>query len=71
MPGADGFAVLRELKLTRALRGASFAAMTGFGQESDIARSLDQGFDMHLTKPVQLPLLDTLLKQAAERHAPT
>jgi len=70
MPGADGFAVLRDLKLTHALRGASFAAMTGFGQESDVARSLDHGFHMHLTKPVQLPLLDTLLKQAAERHAP-
>lgn len=70
MPGADGFAVLRDLKLTHALRGASFAAMTGFGQESDVARSLDHGFHMHLTKPVQLPLLDTLLKQAAERNAP-
>lgn len=69
MPGADGFSVLRQLKETRALRGACFAAMTGFGQESDVARSLDQGFDLHLTKPVQLPLLDTLLTRAGERRA--
>lgn len=68
MPGADGFAVLRELKLTPALRDACFAAMTGFGQESDIARSLDQGFDLHLTKPVQLPMLDALLTRAGERR---
>jgi PAS domain S-box-containing protein len=68
MPGADGFAVLRQLKGTKALSGACFAAMTGFGQESDVARSLDQGFDLHLTKPVQLPLLDTLLARAQERR---
>ncbi|MGN6319954.1 PAS domain-containing hybrid sensor histidine kinase/response regulator [Trinickia sp.] len=69
MPGADGFTVLRELKLTHALQDACFAAMTGFGQESDVARSLDQGFDLHLTKPVQLPMLDTLLTRAGERRA--
>ncbi len=68
MPGADGFAVLRQLKCTRALGHACFAAMTGFGQESDVARSLDHGFDLHLTKPVQLPLLDTLLERAGERR---
>jgi len=69
MPGADGFAVLRQLKGTKALSGACFAAMTGFGQESDVARSLDRGFDLHLTKPVQLPLLDMLLTRAQERRA--
>jgi PAS domain S-box-containing protein len=67
MPGADGFAVLRQLKAMAALSGARFAAMTGFGQESDVARSLDHGFDLHLTKPVQLPMLDTLLTGAGER----
>ncbi|WP_206956407.1 PAS domain-containing hybrid sensor histidine kinase/response regulator [Trinickia acidisoli] len=69
MPGADGFAVLRQLKEVKAFCDACFAAMTGFGQESDVARSLDQGFDLHLTKPVQLPLLDTLLARAGERRA--
>ncbi|WP_181885417.1 PAS domain-containing hybrid sensor histidine kinase/response regulator [Trinickia dinghuensis] len=68
MPGADGFAVLRQLKRTKALSGACFAAMTGFGQESDVARSLGEGFDQHLTKPVQLQLLDTLLARAEERR---
>ena len=67
MPGADGFAVLRQLKSTKALGDACFAAMTGFGQESDVARSLGEGFDLHLTKPVQLPLLDALLERAEER----
>lgn len=67
MPGADGYTVLRQLKGKKATRGARFAAMTGFGQESDVARSLAKGFDLHLTKPVQLPLLESLLVPAGER----
>lgn len=69
MPGVDGFTVLRRLKDTPTLGRTLFAAMTGFGQQSDVERSLAQGFDMHLTKPVQLPLIDALLQRAAERRA--
>jgi len=69
MPGTDGFTVLRRLKEVPGLGQALFAAMTGFGQASDIARSLAEGFDVHLTKPVQLPLVDALLQRAIERRA--
>ncbi|MEA3116939.1 MAG: hypothetical protein QOI13_209 [Paraburkholderia sp.] len=69
MPGADGFTVLRQLKETQAMSKSLFAAMTGFGQESDIERSLSCGFDLHLTKPVQLSQVDALLQRAAERRA--
>jgi CheY-like chemotaxis protein len=62
---------LRQLKDMAALSDARFAAMTGFGQESDVARSLEQGFDLHLTKPVQLPMLDTLLTGAGEQRSDT
>ncbi|HEV3106262.1 MAG TPA: ATP-binding protein [Trinickia sp.] len=68
MPGADGFTVLHQLKAKPALERALFAATTGFGQESDIKRSLSQGFDAHLTKPVQLPQIDALLARALERR---
>lgn len=68
MPGVDGFTVLDRLKKMPALEHTLFAAMTGFGQASDVARSLQAGFDTHLTKPVQLPLIDALLLRAAERH---
>ncbi len=69
MPDVDGFTVLRQLKETRAMSNSLFAAMTGFGQESDIERSLSCGFDMHLTKPVQLRMVDALLQRATERRA--
>jgi CheY-like chemotaxis protein len=69
MPGVDGFTLLRRLKEMPELERALFAAMTGFGQASDIARSLAEGFDVHLTKPVQLPLVDALLQRAIERRS--
>lgn len=68
MPGADGFSVLHDLKQAKGFERTLFAAMTGFGQDSDIERSLSQGFDMHLTKPVQLPLIEALLRRADERR---
>jgi PAS domain S-box-containing protein len=75
MPGADGFAVLRELKaLMLATETPSkadevlYAAMTGFGHASDMERSLQGGFDAHLTKPVPLALIDALLQRALDQQ---
>jgi PAS domain S-box-containing protein len=68
MPDADGFDVLRELKAAPGAYPALYAAMTGFGLESDVQRSLQAGFDVHLTKPVPLMLIDALLARALERR---
>ncbi|MGV2292834.1 ATP-binding protein [Trinickia sp. YCB016] len=69
MPGADGFAVLRQLKLIPSTNEVLYAAMTGFGQASDMERSLQGGFDAHLTKPVPLALIDSLLQRALDRRS--
>jgi len=37
------------------------AAMTGYGQEQDRRRSAEAGFDVHLTKPLDLERLRELL----------
>jgi CheY-like chemotaxis protein len=36
-------------------------ALTGWGAESDRQRSNEAGFDHHLTKPVQLDVVEALL----------
>jgi CheY-like chemotaxis protein len=50
LPGMDGFAVARAL---RAKFGAELrmVALTGYGQSSDRQRTLEAGFDAHVTKP--------------------
>jgi len=67
LPVMDGFEVaarLREL-LPGPLR---LVAVTGYGQESDKARTRAAGFDEHLTKPVGLEALMTSLAIAAPRR---
>lgn len=60
LPVMDGYelaGLLRELwgEPTR------LVALTGYGQESDRLRARDAGFDAHLVKPVEWPLLERTL----------
>jgi CheY-like chemotaxis protein len=40
-------------------------AVTGYGQRSDIQRSLQAGFDFHLTKPVEAEDIKSLFRRVA------
>jgi PAS domain S-box-containing protein len=63
LPDMDGYAVAREL---RARPGTTpvLAALTGWGAETDRARSRDAGFDHHLTKPAGLDQIEAILAEA-------
>jgi two-component system CheB/CheR fusion protein len=61
MPGMDGIEVARRIRLDPRLRRLRIAALTGWGQESDRARTHEAGFDFHLTKPADLGLLEAWL----------
>ncbi|SAL12520.1 PAS domain-containing hybrid sensor histidine kinase/response regulator [Caballeronia telluris] len=67
MPDMDGFTVLRALRANAAFARTVTAAMTGFGQNQDRERSIGEGFDAHLVKPVEMVLLDALLADAKRR----
>lgn len=45
-------------------------AMTGFGMEEDIQRTLAAGFVAHMTKPINMADLDRLLATLLEERAP-
>jgi PAS domain S-box-containing protein len=70
MPGMDGFAVRRQLRDEADGTPPFLVAMTGFGNEEDKQRTRAAGFDAHLTKPVELDALVTLLNEARTRNAP-
>ena len=61
LPGMSGYDVARTLRSDPASAGVVIAALTGYGQESDRRRSLEAGFDYHLTKPPDPQFLETLL----------
>jgi CheY-like chemotaxis protein len=61
MPGMNGY---ETASLLRALPGAQarvLVALTGWGSEADQARSLQAGFDLHLTKPVDIDKVQRVL----------
>jgi signal transduction histidine kinase len=53
LPGMDGYAVARALRQNPALAGCRLIAVSGYGREEDRHRSLEAGFDHHMTKPVE------------------
>jgi CheY-like chemotaxis protein len=69
MPQMDGIEVARRLRLTPWGREAALVALTGMGQQADIARTRDAGFDEHLTKPADLRQVSRLAGGAYHRVA--
>jgi DNA-binding response OmpR family regulator len=50
LPDMDGYEVCRRLRAV-AGRDMRIVALTGWGQDRDKQRTIDAGFDAHLTKP--------------------
>ena len=67
MPDGDGISLLPKL---RAIFGDTVfvAALTGYGQQHDRDLTRAAGFQVHLTKPVDIELLEATLKTAAARR---
>jgi PAS domain S-box-containing protein len=61
MPGLNGYEVARRLRAAPALAQARLVAVTGWGTQEDRARSEAAGFDVHLTKPVELDALNAII----------
>jgi Osmosensitive K+ channel histidine kinase len=61
LPDGTGMEVMMQL---RAMSGIPGIAISGFGNNGDIERSLEAGFSEHLIKPVQLEKLEAAIERA-------
>jgi CheY-like chemotaxis protein len=61
LPGMDGYAVARALREKAEFEATYLIAVSGYGQEDDQRRALESGFDMHMTKPINLNELDSII----------
>ncbi len=52
LPEVDGYQVVRTIRQDADLSSMYVIALTGYGREIDQQQSLDAGFDLHLTKPI-------------------
>lgn len=62
MPDMDGFDFVSAVRQRPSHAGVLAIALSGYGNESDVARAREAGFDAHLPKPV---MLDDLLAMLA------
>ena len=59
MPGADGYELIARVREMEALRGGMMPAiaLTAYARESERQQALEAGFQMHLSKPVEVSQL--------------
>ena len=60
LPDGSGLELLKRI---RSIRKVPALALSGFGMDEDIERSLDAGFSDHLTKPVSLDRLQAAIAE--------
>lgn len=58
LPDGNGMDLIRYLRIKQPIRGI---AISGFGMDSDIGKSLEAGFAEHLVKPVKLEKLEAAI----------
>ena len=61
LPGEDGYEVARRLRQEVGLKDALLIAVTGYSRDENQQRSKEAGFNLHLTKPVDLSVLQGIL----------
>jgi CheY-like chemotaxis protein len=66
MPKLDGYEATRRLRETAFGKDIMIVALTGWGQPSDVAHSIEAGCSAHLVKPVDFAELERLLATATK-----
>lgn len=67
MPGMNGYQLVTELRKMPRYRKVPMIAVTGYSSHDDRNRSLEAGFQGHLTKPVYPRTLINLVKRLVNR----
>jgi signal transduction histidine kinase/response regulator RpfG family c-di-GMP phosphodiesterase len=68
MPGADGYHLIRQLRALPAARGGSIkaVALTAFARSEDVQRALAEGFERHMSKPLDVDKLKAVVAALAD-----
>lgn len=67
MPEVSGYELAERICRLSNIPRPMLIALTGYGQESDRQAALAAGFEEHLTKPIGMPALQSLLERVAKR----
>jgi CheY-like chemotaxis protein len=64
LPTMDGYEVATRIRRIPGMSNAVLVALTGYGATRDKEHAISVGFDHHMTKPVDLRLVQALLADA-------
>jgi CheY-like chemotaxis protein len=70
MPGLDGFQTVSQLRQKRGNEHLIVVAVTAWSREEDKRRAYECGFDLHVSKPMDLKTLKELLLLLDPDHEP-
>jgi CheY-like chemotaxis protein len=65
LPKMNGYEVAKAIRQDTKLQRLVLVALTGYGQTDDKSRAMAAGFDYHLTKPVDLKVLEDVVARIA------
>jgi CheY-like chemotaxis protein len=63
LPVMDGYEVLARLRADESTRGIPVVALTAQAMPQDARRAIQAGFDEYVSKPIDVPVFDTLLRR--------
>jgi CheY-like chemotaxis protein len=61
LPGMDGYELARQMRALPGFAHVFLVAVTGYGQDTDRARTREAGFNEHLVKPVTMKQIRAVL----------
>jgi signal transduction histidine kinase/ActR/RegA family two-component response regulator len=65
LPDMDGYALAAAMRAETGSTALRLVALTGYGQQADVERAVQAGFDLHLTKPASLDDLRVAVRPSA------
>jgi signal transduction histidine kinase len=65
LPGIDGYEVARRVRAARSGAAPMLVALTGYGGAEVAKLARDAGFDLHVTKPIEIGRLQSVLEASA------
>jgi hypothetical protein len=73
MPGEDGYSLIRRVRNLSAAEGGQVpaVALSGYARSEDRTQAIQAGYQMHLSKPVQMDELTQAIARLVERHPST
>ena len=67
LPEIDGYEVAKRIRQIPGVCESKLIALTGYGQEDDLKKAIDAGFDHHLVKPLDFDNLMKILEKCEVR----